>query len=218
MPDHSSLTRIRTRYGLATFRRFFDQIVAQCRAAGLVWGRDLYLDATQVAANADRDAMVPCFYADAINAHLTTLFAPLAAGGNDTPPADEPSARDPLPLRPSSTNGEKLPSALPTRQDWFAELGRPDRSQTRGIMIARATLARERQELQDQPEEERRETLAPRGQQGFSAQDAQDMLAIMQRNPEAMLQFEAAFELKLGDPAEQTRWPTPSGCSWPTWA
>jgi IS5 family transposase len=27
LPDHSSLTRIRERYGLAVFRRFFDAIV-----------------------------------------------------------------------------------------------------------------------------------------------------------------------------------------------
>src|SRR5215207_9955141 len=36
--DHSSLTRIRERYGLDIFRRFFAVIVEQCRSAGLVWG------------------------------------------------------------------------------------------------------------------------------------------------------------------------------------
>jgi transposase len=41
LPDHSSLTRIRTRYGLVAFRRFFETIVEQCRAAGLVWGKEL---------------------------------------------------------------------------------------------------------------------------------------------------------------------------------
>ena len=40
VPDHSSLTRIRSRYGLAIFRRFFEAIVEQCQQAGLVWGRD----------------------------------------------------------------------------------------------------------------------------------------------------------------------------------
>src|SRR5262249_56784753 len=37
LPDHSSLTRIRARYGLAVFRRFFEAIVEQCQQAGLVW-------------------------------------------------------------------------------------------------------------------------------------------------------------------------------------
>jgi transposase len=41
LPDHSSLTRIRERYGLAVFRRFFEAVVEQCLAAGLVWGQEL---------------------------------------------------------------------------------------------------------------------------------------------------------------------------------
>ena len=52
LPDHSSLTRIRERYGLEVFRRFFEAIVEQCVAAGLVWGKELYIDSTEVAANA----------------------------------------------------------------------------------------------------------------------------------------------------------------------
>src|SRR6266478_10040791 len=31
LPDHSSLTRIRQRFGVAIFRRFFEAIVEQCR-------------------------------------------------------------------------------------------------------------------------------------------------------------------------------------------
>ena len=38
IPDHSSLTRIRDRYGVDVFRRFFECIVEQCQQAGLVWG------------------------------------------------------------------------------------------------------------------------------------------------------------------------------------
>src|SRR5215207_6929004 len=41
LPDHSSLTRIRDRYGLGTFRRFFEEIVQKCIEAGLVWGEEL---------------------------------------------------------------------------------------------------------------------------------------------------------------------------------
>jgi len=40
LPDHSSLSRTRERYGVAVFRRFFEQIVAQCIAAELVWGKE----------------------------------------------------------------------------------------------------------------------------------------------------------------------------------
>ena len=38
LPDHSSLTRIRERYGLSVFRRFFESIVQDCFDAGLMWG------------------------------------------------------------------------------------------------------------------------------------------------------------------------------------
>ena len=41
LPDHSSLTRIRERYGVEVFRRFFDAIVEQCQQEKLVWGKEL---------------------------------------------------------------------------------------------------------------------------------------------------------------------------------
>ena len=46
LPDHSSLTRIRSRYGVELFRRFFEAVVDQCQQAGLVWGKELYVDAS----------------------------------------------------------------------------------------------------------------------------------------------------------------------------
>src|SRR3989449_6858144 len=71
LPDHSSLTRIRERYGVEVFRRFFDRIVEQCQAAGLVWGKELYFDGTKVAANAGKESVKPRF---AVEAHLNSLF------------------------------------------------------------------------------------------------------------------------------------------------
>src|SRR6058998_1712377 len=77
LPDHSSLTRIRERYGLEVFRRFFEAIVEQCQQEKLVWGKELYIDSTQVNANADLDSLTPRFAVEAraaIQAHLATLF------------------------------------------------------------------------------------------------------------------------------------------------
>src|SRR6266705_2091944 len=71
LPDHSSLTRIRSRYGIDVFRRFFEVIVEQCQQAGLVWGKELYIDATKVKANASLDSLKPRF---AVEAHLANLF------------------------------------------------------------------------------------------------------------------------------------------------
>jgi transposase len=74
LPDHSSLTRIRQRLGVDLFQRFFEQIVDLCQEAGLVWGRELYVDATKVEANADLDSLVPRFSHEA-KTHLADLFA-----------------------------------------------------------------------------------------------------------------------------------------------
>jgi transposase len=73
VPNHSSLTKIRERYGLETFQRFFEKIVELCIEAGLVWGKELYFDGTKVQANAAIDNMVPRFYWEA-KQHLATLF------------------------------------------------------------------------------------------------------------------------------------------------
>ena len=78
LPDHSSLSKIRLRYGLDIFRRFFDAIVQQCQQAKLVWGKEFYFDSTQVNANAAMNSLATRFAVEAreaIQAHLAALFA-----------------------------------------------------------------------------------------------------------------------------------------------
>jgi transposase len=94
LPDHSSLTRIRQRLGVDVFQRFFEKVVDLCQEAGLVWGRELYVDATKVAANADLDSLVPRFYFEA-KRRVADLFTndPVpsdghAGDGDDPPPSD----------------------------------------------------------------------------------------------------------------------------------
>jgi transposase len=48
LPDHFSLTRIRQRLGIDLFERFFDKAVDLCQEAGLVWGRELFVNASKV--------------------------------------------------------------------------------------------------------------------------------------------------------------------------
>ena len=137
LPDHSSLTRIRERYGLEVFRRFFEAVVEQCQAAGLVWGRELYLDATKVEANASMDSLTPRF---AVEAHLARLFGPAplddeaACAGDSGAPADDHGAEDgPVDLPKASTPiTEELAAANAGRHDWHAAVGRPERAVTRG--------------------------------------------------------------------------------------
>ena len=75
LPDHSSLTRIRERYGLEIFRRFFERIVEMCFEAGLVQGRELYFDATKVEANASLDSTRSrLLVEDRLGEHLRGIF------------------------------------------------------------------------------------------------------------------------------------------------
>jgi transposase len=73
VPNHSSLSKIRDRYGLVVFQRFFEKIVEVCVEAGLVWGKELYFDGTKVHANAAMTSMVPRWYWQA-QQHLSQLF------------------------------------------------------------------------------------------------------------------------------------------------
>lgn len=57
--DHSSLTRIRDRFGLDTFNEFFIKIVEQCKEMGLVKGERIMTDGTLFQANASLDSLVP---------------------------------------------------------------------------------------------------------------------------------------------------------------
>ncbi len=100
LPDHSSLTRTRKRYGLTIFRRYFEVIVEQCREAGLVWGKDLYFDATPVKADASLDSIAPRF---AVEAHLEGLFT--------DENADEPTLPKPRASRSSCRSRSRRPGA-----------------------------------------------------------------------------------------------------------
>ena len=121
LPDHSSLTRIRTRLGLPIFQRFFERVVELCQEAGLVWGKELVFDATKVRANADIDTLVPRWYADA-KAHLGELFADDAAveAADEDMGAAEPSATgtdqitaDTPPESAPAAAGSAAPCSLP---------------------------------------------------------------------------------------------------------
>jgi transposase len=73
VPDHSSLTKIRERYGLSVFRRFFQAILQRCFDAGLVWDKELYFDGTRVEANAAMSSHVSNFEYELAH-HLNVLF------------------------------------------------------------------------------------------------------------------------------------------------
>ena len=120
LPVHSSLTRIRQRLGVETFERFFEKVVDLCQEAGLVWGRELFVDATKVEANADLDTLVPRFYYEA-KTHVAGLFAddPAPAAGpgaaGDAPPPDAspacPGGVLPFPARTPAVAQPEAPAS-----------------------------------------------------------------------------------------------------------
>lgn len=58
LPDHSSLTRIRQRWGEGRFRRIFRRTVGECVRAGLVDGETVHVDATLIRADVSWESVV----------------------------------------------------------------------------------------------------------------------------------------------------------------
>jgi hypothetical protein len=142
LPDHSSLTRIRERYGVEVFRRFFEAIVEQCQTAGLVWGKELYIDATKVQANASRESVKPRF---AVEAHLADLFSaqteelpeetgqqPQQTEGVSTEAFEQEEIFLPtqLPVSLAQEEQEALAQHNEERHDWLEQWRAQDRSIT----------------------------------------------------------------------------------------
>jgi transposase len=134
LPDHSSLTRIRDRFGLSVFREFFERIVQLCVEAGLVWGEELYFDATKVDANASLDSITPRFF---VEAHLGELFAEeedLLSGQQEqsvtTTMSNGQSASSVAELYElPSADDETLVAYNAAKDDWISRDGRQRREQ-----------------------------------------------------------------------------------------
>jgi transposase len=107
LPDHSSLTRIRSRLGLTVCTRFFARVVECCQDAGLVWGKALLFDATKVRANADVDSRVPRFSQRA-QAHLDELFA-----GEAQQPVEPAATTAPVDAGEQFATAPSQPDAIP---------------------------------------------------------------------------------------------------------
>jgi hypothetical protein len=124
LPDHSSLTRIRERYGLEVFRRFFEEIVELCIEAGLVWGEELYFDSTKVKANADVDSLLPRF---ALEAHLKKLFEDEEEAPNIEEGAIRSAPSNAVDALPTA-NDQQLQAKNAKKSDWISRNGAQDRS------------------------------------------------------------------------------------------
>ena len=85
LPDHSTLTRIRQRWGTVLFLHIFVRSVKDCQAAGLVAGRLLHMDPTLVRANVSWASMEEV-QADAVT-QATRMLEENPDDEDDVPPA-----------------------------------------------------------------------------------------------------------------------------------
>jgi transposase len=79
LPDHSSLTRIRQRWGVERFKRIFEHSVQACMQAGLVNAETVHIDATLIRADVS--------WASLVEVHAQQVL--------DANPADEPPPEGP---------------------------------------------------------------------------------------------------------------------------
>lgn len=65
IPDHSTLSKLRQRWGMELFKKIFKRTVQQCMDAGLVDVETVHVDATLIRANASWDSIIEV-YADEV--------------------------------------------------------------------------------------------------------------------------------------------------------
>ena len=58
IPGHSVLSKARSRWGTAAFKHFFERIVWQCVAAGLVDGAKIFMDSSLIQADASNNSII----------------------------------------------------------------------------------------------------------------------------------------------------------------
>jgi transposase len=86
IPDHSVLSKARSRWGSAAFKGFFERIVWQCIEAGLVDGSKIFMDASLIRADASRNSVVKT---KGLRRRIRHNFRELEARLDDNSPARE---------------------------------------------------------------------------------------------------------------------------------
>lgn len=76
VPNHSVLSKARARWGVEAFRNFFERVVWQCVAAGLVDGSKIFVDSSLVDANASNNSVIDT---QSLRIHLRDNYKKLEA-------------------------------------------------------------------------------------------------------------------------------------------
>jgi len=86
IPNHSVLSKARTRWGIYAFKHFFERIVLQCADAGLVDGRKLFMDSSIMQADASNNSVVKN---DSLNRYLNQSYQVLESRLEKPPSASD---------------------------------------------------------------------------------------------------------------------------------
>lgn len=116
LPDHSSMTRIRQRWGAARFRKVFERTVSDCVKAGLVRGDTVHVDATLIRADVSWESLT--------RAHTEQVMEANGDGENDddeppTPKRGRPRTRPKIAKKKSTTDPDA--SMATSRRDFHLE-------------------------------------------------------------------------------------------------
>lgn len=76
IPNHSVLSKARSRWGVDAFQTFFERVVRQCMEAGLVDGTKLFMDSSLVEADASNNSVVN---RESLKRYLNTGYCELEA-------------------------------------------------------------------------------------------------------------------------------------------
>ncbi len=95
LPDHSSLTRIRQRWGPERFRRIFTRTVQACVAAGIAKGEVVHIDSSLIRADVSWDAIA--------RRHADAVEAAEGSSGAPQPSAPKPAGTSACTTDPDAT-------------------------------------------------------------------------------------------------------------------
>ena len=114
-PNHSVLSKARRRFGLWEYQAFFDEVVRQCRDAGLIQGDHLYVDSTLIKANASLDSLTSRVLLTKASDFVQRLFTENPVSLEESDAIDEPIVSPPTadPSGAASADDEWTGAPLP---------------------------------------------------------------------------------------------------------
>ncbi len=133
IPDHSVLSKARTRWGKELFGKLFMQTVSQCVGAGLVDGRLLHIDSTMVKANAHKDSVVAS--GPELVRALREAYQEQEAKLQVLPDAEEPSPPLPQSTPQESSCAPEVPASPAEPEGSVAHSPQPPPAKSAGVKL-----------------------------------------------------------------------------------